>query len=191
MEENNLLNETNQSSKKELQTIVVHLEEQLKEQNSKLEILNTEVGQKAELQSRLKELEEHLAIAEDRVKEENESSSQKKLEQEASLNKQVVLLENQVKELEQKLQLADSKLKEKDAKTTREEIELKSREIEFSTSTPTKRKSRKKSEPSSAQTPSSDTHVKPAEVSPATTFKFVLGVALISVIVGIILGKRY
>ncbi|XP_022862561.1 LOW QUALITY PROTEIN: myosin-9-like [Olea europaea var. sylvestris] len=151
MEENNLLNETNQSSKKELQTIVVHLEEQLKEQNSRFETLNTEVGQKAELQSRLKELEEHLAIAEARVKEEvmqiymvvelilfsidliysktkpfffdNESSSQKKLEQEASLkqsfeeldakNKTVLHLENQVKELEQKLQLADSKLKEK------------------------------------------------------------------------------
>lgn len=77
MEENNLINETYQSSKKDLQAIIVQLEEQLKEQKSnedalkaKLETFNSEVGQKAELQNRLKEIEEQLATAEARLKEE-------------------------------------------------------------------------------------------------------------------------
>lgn len=57
--------------------MIIHLEEQLKEQksnedalNAKLEILNSEVGQKAELQNHLKEIEEQLATAEARYKEE-------------------------------------------------------------------------------------------------------------------------
>lgn len=77
MEENNLLNETFQSSKKDLQAIIVQLEEQLKEQKSnedalkaKFEALSSEAGQKDELQSRLKEIEEQLATAEARFKEE-------------------------------------------------------------------------------------------------------------------------
>lgn len=77
MEENNLLNETFQSSKKDLQAIIVQLEEQLKEQKSnedalkaKFESLSSEAGQKDELQNRLKEIEEQLATAEARLKEE-------------------------------------------------------------------------------------------------------------------------
>lgn len=77
MEENNLLNETFQNSKKDLQTLIVQLEEQLKEQKSnedalkaKLEVLNTEVVQKSELQNHLKELQEQLATAEAQLEEE-------------------------------------------------------------------------------------------------------------------------
>lgn len=57
--------------------MIVHLEEQLKEQKSnedglkaKLEILNSEVGEKSELQNNLKAIEEQLATAEARLKEE-------------------------------------------------------------------------------------------------------------------------
>ncbi|KAG8387095.1 hypothetical protein BUALT_Bualt03G0217700 [Buddleja alternifolia] len=127
-EENNLLNETYQSSKMDFQTMIVHLEEQLKEKKSnedalkaKLEILDSEVGQKVELQKHLKEIEEKLATTEARFKEEKESSSHKELEREAALKhsseeleikkKEILLLENQVKDLEQKLQLANAKSK--------------------------------------------------------------------------------
>lgn len=71
MEENTLISETYQSSKKDLEQMIVQLEEQLKEQKSiadalasKTEILSAEVAQKSELQNRLKDLEEELAAAE-------------------------------------------------------------------------------------------------------------------------------
>lgn len=68
---------------------------------------------------------------------------------------------------------------------------IKSRDIDLSTATPSKRKSKKKSEATSAPASSSDAQIKPAEVSPALNFKFILGVALVSIIFGIIVGKRY
>lgn len=70
-------------------------------------------------------------------------------------------------------------------------IEVKSRDIGLVTSTPSRRKSKKKSEGTSIQTPSSEIHTQTNEVSSAMTLKFILGVAVVSVIVGIILGKRY
>ncbi len=74
----------------------------------------------------------------------------------------------------------------------KEGLEVKSRDIGSAISTPSKRKSKKKSEATSAQTSSSlETQTKTAEVSPLMNFKFILGVALVSVIAGIILGKRY
>lgn len=73
-----------------------------------------------------------------------------------------------------------------------EGLEVKSRDIGSTISTPSKRKSKRKSEAPSAQTSSSsEMHAPTAEVSPLTTFKFILGVALVSVIFGIIVGKRY
>lgn len=77
MEENNLLTETHQNTKKELQTVILQLEEQLKEQNAREDALRSEIeNQKAEiaekllLQTRLKELEEQLIKSEDRLKQE-------------------------------------------------------------------------------------------------------------------------
>lgn len=73
-----------------------------------------------------------------------------------------------------------------------EGLEVKSRDIGSTISTPSKRKSKRKSEAPSAQTSSSsETHAQTAEVSPLTNFKVILGVALVAVIIGIILGKRY
>lgn len=77
MEENNLLTETYQNAKKELQTVILQLEEQLNEQNAKqdalrseIEKLKVEVTEKTVLQTRLKELEEQLVQSEDRLKQE-------------------------------------------------------------------------------------------------------------------------
>lgn len=77
MEENNLLTETHQNATKELQSLILQLEEQLKEQNAKEDALRSEIeNQKAEiaekplLQTRLKELEEQLIKSEDRLKQE-------------------------------------------------------------------------------------------------------------------------
>ena len=73
-------------------------------------------------------------------------------------------------------------------------LQVKSRDIGSPISTPSKRKSKKKLEATStaAQTSStSQTHTQTAEASPLMTFKVILGVALVSVIIGMILGKRY
>lgn len=73
-------------------------------------------------------------------------------------------------------------------------IEIKSRDfgLNVSAPAPTKRKSKKKSEAASLQTSSSaETHAQTVEASPAMHFKFIFGVALVSVIIGIVLGKRY
>lgn len=68
---------------------------------------------------------------------------------------------------------------------------IRSRDIDSFTNIPPKRKSKKKLEARPAQTSSSDTQIQTTEASPGMTLKFILGVALVSVIVGIILGKKY
>lgn len=77
MEENNLLTETYQNAKKELESVILQLEQQLKEQNAKedalrsdIENLKAEIAEKPVLQTRLKELEEQLLKNENQLKEE-------------------------------------------------------------------------------------------------------------------------
>jgi peptidoglycan hydrolase CwlO-like protein len=77
MEENNVLAETYQNGLKELQTVILQLEEQLKEQNAKqdalrseIEKLKAELTEKAVLQTCLTELEEQLVKSKDRLKQE-------------------------------------------------------------------------------------------------------------------------
>ena len=77
MEENNLLNETYQNAKKELESVILQLEQQLKEQTAKedalrsnIENLKAEIAEKPVLQTRLKELEEQLVKNENQLKEE-------------------------------------------------------------------------------------------------------------------------
>ena len=156
----------------------------------------------------IEDLTEQLTLEGQKLQAQKEADSQKYAEREAALkrsiedleakNEVVVLLEKQVKEFEQKLQLADTKSKEKDGGATTTEtkdgVEVKSRDIGLTFSTPTKRKSKKKLEAASAQAPSSssETHTQTTtKDSPVTTLKFTLGVALVSVIIGIILGKSY
>lgn len=72
--------------------------------------------------------------------------------------------------------------------------EIKSRDIGSMISAPTKRKSKKKLEAAAtAQTSSSSSemHVQTKEVSQGMNIKFILGVGVVSIIIGIILGKRY
>jgi predicted RNase H-like nuclease (RuvC/YqgF family) len=71
MDENNLLNELHQSTKKELQQVISQLEEQLQEYKaggdalkSEFENLKAEVAEKPLLQKSLKELEEQLVKTE-------------------------------------------------------------------------------------------------------------------------------
>jgi hypothetical protein len=74
----------------------------------------------------------------------------------------------------------------------KEGLEVKSRDTGSTIFIPSKRKSKRKSEATSVQTSSSlETHAQSAEGSPLITVKFILGVALVSVIIGVILGKRY
>lgn len=73
----------------------------------------------------------------------------------------------------------------------KDELEVKSRD--FSISTPTKRKSKKKSEATTAQASSSsaEPQTQTGQDSPFMNLKFILGTAIVSIIFGIILGKRY
>ncbi|KAG6404776.1 hypothetical protein SASPL_132352 [Salvia splendens] len=88
---------------------------------------------------------------------------------------------------------AAARLKEEHARAATSEHKdetTKSREIDLSAATsPSKRKSKKKPEATSA--PASDAQIQTAEASLGLNLKFVLGVALVSIIFGIILGKRY
>lgn len=77
MEQNNTLNETHQNSKKELADVITVLQQKLDEQKSNedtlkstIENLRDEAGQKSVLLDRVKDLEEQLAHAETRAKEE-------------------------------------------------------------------------------------------------------------------------
>ncbi|PWA67359.1 hypothetical protein CTI12_AA319010 [Artemisia annua] len=68
--------------------------------------------------------------------------------------------------------------------------EVTSRDIGSIPTTPSKRKSKKSVEP--ASTPStSNTQLQATNDSFGTSFKFIVGFALVSVIIGIVLGKRY
>lgn len=80
MEENNLLAETYQNGLKELQTVLLQLEEQLKEQSAKqdalrseIEKLKAELTEKAVLQTCLTELEEQLVKSKDRLNQDFEN----------------------------------------------------------------------------------------------------------------------
>lgn len=77
MEENNLLNETYQNAKKELQSVIIQLEEELKGLKgnedafkSEIESLKAEIAEKSALQTSLEELEKQLTATEARLKEE-------------------------------------------------------------------------------------------------------------------------
>jgi golgin subfamily A member 4 len=76
-DDKNLLNETNQNLKKELESIILDLEEKLKEHHkneeslkSEVETLKIEIAEKSALQSRLQEIEAQLVKAESRLHEE-------------------------------------------------------------------------------------------------------------------------
>ncbi|KAK3444654.1 hypothetical protein EUGRSUZ_A00904 [Eucalyptus grandis] len=213
MEEKNLLGETYGNSKKELESLMFQLEERAKEKQTsedtlqcEIENLKAEILEKSALQTRLKELEEVIAKksiteeqrarAEAETLVEREASLKESLEKLEEKSKAVVTLEQQVTELEHKLQQAEAKLLKKDTAASevqpQKATEIKSRDIGSPVSTPSKRKSKKKVEPSPPlASTSSPTQAQAHDTSPFMTFKLILGVALFSVVLGIILGKRY
>lgn len=77
MEESNLLNETHQNTKKELQSVILQLEEQLKEEKENKESLQLEIknlkakiAESSVLQTRVRDLEGQLVTVETQLKEE-------------------------------------------------------------------------------------------------------------------------
>ncbi|KAK0584572.1 hypothetical protein LWI29_015388 [Acer saccharum] len=208
-----------QTRLKELEELLVKVEAQSKQEVenvkaaaagreaeliSKLEDHEQKVNDRDVLAAQVQQFQGELKLAQTAVAEQKEVHSQKYMEGEAALkrsleeleakNNEVVILEKQVKELEQQLQLANAKVKgDGDSPAALKDVtEIKSRDLGLNFSTPTKRKSKKKLEAASAQaSTSSEIHTHGSDVSAATTFKFVIGVALVSVIIGIILGKRY
>uniref|UniRef100_A0A1J3GYG1 Uncharacterized protein n=1 Tax=Noccaea caerulescens TaxID=107243 RepID=A0A1J3GYG1_NOCCA len=125
------------------------------------------------------------------ISEEKEAVSQKHSKLEATLKKSQEELEAKkimIKELEQKVQLADAKSK------VTESIgeEVKSRDTDLSFAIPKQRKSMMESDASpSGSSSTRNVTIQKTETSHLMTLKIVLGVALVSVIIGIILGKRY
>lgn len=78
---------------------------------------------------------------------------------------------------------------------TKDELGVKSRDSELDTSTLSRRKNTKRSEflhqaPGTASL-TQTSHVATAEPSRAMSFKIIMGVAIMSLIIGVILGKRY
>ncbi|KAJ7959692.1 Myosin-11 isoform X1 [Quillaja saponaria] len=213
IEEKNLLNETYQNVKIELQSAISHLEEELKEhkQNedalrSEVENLKADTAEKSVLQTRVKELEEKLMKSESQMRNEFESVQAAAAEREAELRSKLEehahrvqdkeLLNEQVLQLQEQLKLLQTRSVEQSDGVSpvdlKDGLEVKSRDFGPNISTPSKRKSKKKSEATSSQTSAlSEIHSPTGQVSLLTTFKFISGVALVSVIVGIILGKRY
>ncbi|KAL1191442.1 hypothetical protein V5N11_034038 [Cardamine amara subsp. amara] len=175
--------------------------EQVEKQVKKFEAqLKEEVEKVAELTSRLQEhehkaserdlLHKELQASHTVISEQKEAVSQKHSELEATLKKSqeeleakksmIVHLESLIKDLEQKLQLADAKSKETEY-TGKGEGEVKSRDtdISFSDGSP------------SHSSSSGNVTIQKTETSHLMTLRIVLGVALVSVLIGIILGKKY
>lgn len=105
-------------------------------------------------------------------------------------------LNDRLKKFEEQLAARDALVNVEDtgagSNELQEGMEVKYRETGSPISTPSKRRHKKKLEGTCARSSSSsDTQTQNNEVSSGMTFKFILGVALVSVIVGVVLGKKY
>ncbi|ERN14901.1 hypothetical protein AMTR_s00032p00174300 [Amborella trichopoda] len=194
-----------------LKVLVSELEEKLKTTNLSLEeqkeIESTKEVERVGALKQVEELQQKLQQAEASLNEQGAKSGEnlavvnaevedlkKKLSEAAGL-------ENKISVLESKLQLANAKLEDKgtvdiqkaDVKNSlevkyreiglelKDTVEVKSRDIGSTVSSPSKKKSKRRAEAASTKT------IEPSGMN----FKFILGVAFVSIIVGIILGKRY
>ncbi|XP_074584798.1 uncharacterized protein LOC141840648 [Curcuma longa] len=212
VEDSTLLKETYEKLRNERETSEAQLERELSKQKVKEESLNSlidnlraELAEKSLLQQRASDLEEKLLLAEkayaQEVAEENNKVTVLKVELEELKFKQnqTSEMEKKIVELENTLRLvqtaSDNEIKngtslvEKDDST-----EVKSREIGLDASTLSKRKKQKSSDrpkqDTETTTTSQNAHLT-TERSEGVAFKFTLGVALVSIIIGIILGKWY
>ncbi|XP_019454298.1 PREDICTED: myosin-9-like [Lupinus angustifolius] len=185
-----------------LQAVVSQREVELR---SKSEDFAAKVHDRNVLNEKVAELEKELQLARATIANQVGTESQK-LELEATLknsvaeletkNKEVSLLQKQVVDLEQKLQQVGdeiSSVQVDDGVDQKDDLEVKSRDIGSIISTPSIRSSKKNSEATTTETTTTETTTTEAtsHVSPAINFKSFLGVALVSIIVGVILGKSY
>nr|XP_009384178.1 PREDICTED: sporulation-specific protein 15 isoform X3 [Musa acuminata subsp. malaccensis] len=156
------------------------------------------------LEKQLEELKQRLLEAENQYKEKVIEESKKLTLLEVELNElrlkqtQTAEMEKKIAELENTLQLARTSAQEVKNETSQSEVqdatEVKSRDLGLDTSTLSRRKSKKRSDKVHRDTEASTVNPNTSVVqehSGATAFKFVLGVGLVSMIIGIILGKRY
>ncbi|XP_009384176.2 COP1-interactive protein 1 isoform X1 [Musa acuminata AAA Group] len=156
------------------------------------------------LEKQLEELKQRLLEAENQYKEKVIEESKKLTLLEVELNElrlkqtQTAEMEKKIAELENTLQLARTSAQEVKNETSQSEVqdatEVKSRDLGLDTSTLSRRKSKKRSDKVHRDTEASTVNPNASVVqehSGATAFKFVLGVGLVSMIIGIILGKRY
>ncbi|KAG2260311.1 hypothetical protein Bca52824_079605 [Brassica carinata] len=194
-EENSQVNEIHQSTKNEL----INIQEHLGVEKSKLDAMASEIkkltsvaSEKSVLESKFDEVEKQLKSAEAQLKEEVEKVAELTLklhEHETKASEQDSVDE------EEAMKLHKSNLQETET-MGKGEVDVKSRDnIDFSFPTPKQRKSKEESDHASASHSSSSsgnvTTTQKAETSHLMTLKIVLGVALVSVIIGIILGKKY
>ncbi|KAG1365102.1 myosin-9 [Cocos nucifera] len=156
------------------------------------------------LENQVEELKQKLQIAEAQYKEKVIEEGKKLALVNTELDdlkhklSQTVEMEKKIAELENKLATAKSR-EEASVKDGILEAELKdgveviSRDIGLSSSKPSKRSKRSSDEvrQTAQTTPTVSTMNAAPEPSGLMAFKFILGVALVSIIIGIILGKRF
>ncbi|URD78446.1 hypothetical protein MUK42_19123 [Musa troglodytarum] len=157
------------------------------------------------LEKQVEELKQRLLEVENQYKEKVIEESKKLTLLEVELNElrlkqtQTAEMEKKIAELENTLQLArTTSAQEVKNEASQLEVqdatEVKSRDLGLDTSTLLRRKSKKRSDKVHRDTVASTVNPNASVVqehSGATAFKFVLGVALVSMIIGVILGKRY
>ncbi|XP_010457619.1 PREDICTED: restin homolog [Camelina sativa] len=187
---------------KEVEAQLKEKVEKVAELTSKLQEHEQNASDRDVLDEQAVQLHKELQASHTLISEQKEVVAQKHSELEYTLKKSqeeldakksmIVHLESMVKDLEQKLQVAYTKSKETES-AGKEEVEVKSRDIDLSVSTPNQRKSKKTLDASPSPSSSSGhVMIQKAETSHLImTLKIVLGVAIVSVIIGIILGKKY
>ncbi|CAN8315704.1 unnamed protein product [Cochlearia groenlandica] len=192
-EENNQVNAVFQTTYKvELQSVIAKLEEQATVERSKADTLVSEIenlkavtAQKSVLESHVEELEKEF--------DQNRSSVKRREAERSTLAKPFragVCFNKSQEEIEAKEKAAaefESMVKDLEQQKARSSSKPKLRDIDLSFSSPTKRKSKKKTDASSS---GNVVTTQTASASHLMTMKIISGVALVSVIIGIILGKK-
>ncbi|CAN8311304.1 unnamed protein product [Cochlearia groenlandica] len=196
-EENNQVNEIYMSTKDEL----VKLQEQLQVEKSKsdamvseIKKLNVVAAEKSVLVSTFEEKEKQLKEVEARLKEEVEkvkdlTAKMQEHEQKASdrdsLDKQAIQLH---KELQDSYTVISAEVIETFFLLL---LNVKSRDIDLTFSTSKQVMSKKETEDASSYSSSGHVMIQKGVTSNLMTLKIVLGVALVSIILGVMLGKKF
>ncbi|RWW24401.1 hypothetical protein GW17_00011318 [Ensete ventricosum] len=187
------------ASKKELEDLRQLHHSDKEELQSQVELdSKKELERQASMKQSLDALEsknQHATLFEKQV----EELKQRLQEAESQYKEKTAEMEKKIAELEDTLQLArTTSAEEVKNETSQSEVqdatEVKSRDLGLDTSTLSKRKSKKRSDKVHRDTETSTVNPNASVVpehSGAMAFKFVLGVALVSMFIGVILGKRY